>query len=624
MKNQASSQFDLLGILLESRQITHDLFACCLFFFPLLRCQPIRSCSSDYSTQYHQLKPENLMLSQTHTSPIIKVVDFGCSELVDQPAPVAVPVRDPNDRNSTGTVAYYSPEFGVKSTQAPTKALDMWALGIILFIMLTGLHPLDPEGDSSDDQLKAKLSYLSKNKINLMHSPKLKPVFSHLSPSAIELLTLLLEPDPKKRISASQLIEHSWIRGLTASKGKIENSDKRLSKFKKYKSKIERKVFEQLCSLADAEHKTKGSLFQKAFSSMDKDGKGFLTVDDVEDTPTGHAKIAGPPNSQNPDVPDDMSLSEFSTLLGDSMVSKYLPTGHVLYREGDIGNHMYFINSGKIEVSTKDGFRAVLQHGDTCGEGGLMNENRKRSATLRTMTPVHLIEVDREHFLKYLIGSDSALGIKLREKINARKFGRAEYILAHHAKDSWEESKVAKNEVIFSAGDEVNGFWLLSEGKVDVTTKNGKRLYEVKPGEVLGIQSFLMEKSIRRDVAKCISQDGCVIKALHRKKADDLFEKNPEVKDSLMELALRREFRRAIVLKFNKSFPRDKKGLKKVFDAIDLDKSGYLSEDELKELMLTQLEDLEMQEGDVDALLTTMDLQQNGVVDFEEFCSIFG
>jgi len=389
----------------------------------------------------------------------------------------------------------------------------------------------------------------------------------------------------------------------------------------------EQNVFEELCKMADAENKTKGSLFDKVFKKMDKDGTGVINPSQAaggEDQQ--HAKIAGPSNiTQHPDVPNDMSLSEFSTLLGENMVSKHLPTGHVLYQEGDIGHHMYFINYGKIEVSTKDGFRAVLQHGDTCGEGGLLNENRKRSATLRTMTPVHVIQIDREHFLKYLIGSDSALGIKLREKINARKFGRAEYILAHHAQDNiLEETKVPKNHVIFSDGDEVNGFWLLSEGMIDVVTKKGKRLYDVKPGEVFGIQSFLMEKQHRRDLAKCISQDGCVIKTMHRESAGDLFQKNPGVKESLTELALRREFRRAIVLKFNKSFPRDKKGLRKCFDAIDLDQTGHLKKSEIKELLLTHLGDLEVSEEDVDALLNTMDLQQNGVVDFDEFCGIFG
>ncbi|KAL3931666.1 MAG: hypothetical protein SGBAC_011204, partial [Bacillariaceae sp.] len=211
------------------------------------------------------LKPENLMLSQAHESSIIKVVDFGCSELVDQPNSMPPSTQE---RNSTGTVAYLSPERGADTKTPPTKPLDMWALGIILFIMLTGLHPLDPEGDSTDEQLRASLRRLSKKKINLMKERKLKPFLSHLSPSAIQLLTLLLEPDPSKRIVASQLIEHSWIRGLTASEGKIENSDKRLSKFRKFKSKIEAKVFRELVSLTDSNsnrttgngrHKSKGS-----------------------------------------------------------------------------------------------------------------------------------------------------------------------------------------------------------------------------------------------------------------------------------------------------------------------------------------------------------------------------
>jgi len=372
---------------------------------------------------------------------------------------------------------------------------------------------------------------------------------------------------------------------------------------------------------------------------LDKEDKGFLTVDDVA-SDSGHAKIDGQPRSpNNADVPDDMSLSEFSDLLGDNMVSKYFPSGHVLYQEGDIGHHMYFINSGKIEVTTQDGFKATLQHGDTCGEGGLLTENRQRSATLRTITPVHLIQIDRECFLKYLSSSDSVLGMKLREKVNARKFGRAEYILANYHDtattdndddddddDDLRSSKkvVSKGHVVFSDGDPVDDFYLLADGKVDVMTQQGKRVYEVQPGEVFGIQSFLMEKQHRRDFAKCMSNDGCTIQTMHSETVQDLFRKNPGVKESLNELALRREFRRAVVLKFNQSFPLDKKGLRKVFDAIDLDQTGLLKKEEVKELLLNHLDDLAFSEGDVEALLSTLDLQKNGVVDFDEFCSIFG
>lgn len=47
-----------------------------------------------------------------------------------------------------------------------------------------------------------------------------------------------------------------------------------------------------------------------------------------------------------------LSLSGFSELLGENMKNVYFPGGHTIYEEGDIGNHMYFINSGIIEVTT--------------------------------------------------------------------------------------------------------------------------------------------------------------------------------------------------------------------------------------------------------------------------------
>lgn len=45
------------------------------------------------------------------------------------------------------------------------------------------------------------------------------------------------------------------------------------------------------------------------------------------------------------------------------------PAGHTVWREGDIGNNMYFINSGRIEVTTQAGFRAIGEQGSFFGEG---------------------------------------------------------------------------------------------------------------------------------------------------------------------------------------------------------------------------------------------------------------
>ena len=65
---------------------------------------------------------------------------------------------------------------------------------------------------------------------------------------------------------------------------------------------------------------------------------------------TGSSK-GGDPSTAN----ESLSLSAFSNLLSDNLKDKYFPTGKVIYKEGEIGNSMLFINSGKLEVNTKDG-----------------------------------------------------------------------------------------------------------------------------------------------------------------------------------------------------------------------------------------------------------------------------
>eukprot|EP00980_Cylindrotheca_fusiformis_P018855 scaffold6291_cov97-Cylindrotheca_fusiformis.AAC.2 len=73
-----------------------------------------------------------------------------------------------------------------------------------------------------------------------------------------------------------------------------------------------------------------------------------------------------------------------------------------------------------------------------------------------------------------------------------------------------------------------------------------------------------------------------------------------------------------------RSFPLDRKGLRMAFDAIDLDQTGKLNIDEVRDLLVNHLADAKVSEGEIEALLATLDLQKNGIVDFDEFCSIFG
>lgn len=86
------------------------------------------------------LKPENLMLSTDRAEDsTIKIVDFGCAQISEDGSVTS--------KSSAGNTPAYCPPEVLENTTAPiTPAMDVWGLGIILYIMLTGLHPFDLNG----------------------------------------------------------------------------------------------------------------------------------------------------------------------------------------------------------------------------------------------------------------------------------------------------------------------------------------------------------------------------------------------------------------------------------------------------------------------------------------------
>ena len=153
-------------------------------------------------------------------------VDFGCAKVIhdnfhDEPI-----VKETSEslEEVAGTSAYWPPER-FKTGSETTPAMDMWSTGVILYIMLVGIHPFDPEGCASDEEIEERIKANPRPPIGA-------PYTSHLSPSAIDLIKKLMEPDPNKRLSAADMLEHSWVKGETANTWKMEGSDSKLAKFK--------------------------------------------------------------------------------------------------------------------------------------------------------------------------------------------------------------------------------------------------------------------------------------------------------------------------------------------------------------------------------------------------------
>mmetsp|Transcript_29025 Transcript_29025/g.60389 ORF Transcript_29025/g.60389 Transcript_29025/m.60389 type:complete len:817 (+) Transcript_29025:266-2716(+) len=561
------------------------------------------------------LKPENIMLRSTRGDSVIKLIDFGCSEVLSHPEEhdgERLPVRHLTHRDGA-TTAYCPPEAFDDGTVAIDPSADMWALGIILYMMLVGRHPFDLDCDATDEQIAQR--------IREQRQPPLKGcnLTKHISPSALDLLHRLLEPDPKNRMTAHNMLHHPWVTGETASEDVMKDSVKRLKALQRYKSGIEKTVIESLISFSDdddnGEVKTKfnlserrTSLLERAFDHIDKDKKGFLSKDDLKSLRPATLKRR---NTSKEDI--NVSFNHFSDFVGQNMRSLHFPRGHVIYNEGDEGDYMYFINSGTIEVSTKDGFRTKKGQGDHFGKGGVLG--RKRRTTITCTTPVSVLRIDKDLFKKYII-EGSPLALKLREKINMERFDRAVSIIKRNGNLS--ETTFKKGDLVFKEGDVPKEAFILKEGLVD-TIVGDHHIYTVKTGHLFGTQSYILKRN-RKTTCVCKS-DKCVIQSISLEDLDELTKKYPELRNTIYELSLRQEFRRAVVLRRMKSFPK-KSQLREVFDELDKDRSGKLDADELKLIM----HDLGRGFSDEEILLLvkTLDLNESGFINFDEFQSVYG
>ena len=565
-------------------------------------------------TVHGDLKPENLMLSTENPSDaVIKLVDFGCAQVSSEDSTFA---GTPEEIGSVDKTPAYCPPEVLDPRNKNAKmdpSMDMWALGVILYIMLTGLHPYDLTGNATDDEVARAV--LSDKLPPLRNSP----ITAHLSDSAIDLIEKLMSKDVNKRITAHEMLEHPWVKGETANRSKMADSDKKLSMYRVFKSGIEAKVFADIVEWSDMgdtdEASKKSSLIERSFRSFDSQQKGYITHKDLRTITPRKSGEAGSDTEE--EEASKLSLSGFSDLLSENMKNKYFPKGHTVYREGDIGNHMYFINSGTIEVSTSTGSCVKRGPGNFFGEGALLHPKKIRSATIRCITPVHAMEISREYFEKYLATSDSALLLTLREKDKIRKRNRAKTILRLQKNLVLRDFK--KGEQLFSVGETGNSVFIVESGRVDIVV-GGKNVLTATPGNLCGEHSLLMNQP-RNCTAICATDDGCTAYEMLGHDFRKLVDASPDIKASLRDLCLRRDFKKAVVLRLQKEFPYHNP--REAFDAVKTDTcgDGGLNYDAVASVMrdmspaYTDEEILE--------LINNLDLTNSGGVTFDEFKKVF-
>ncbi|XP_070503256.1 calcium/calmodulin-dependent protein kinase type II alpha chain isoform X4 [Chironomus tepperi] len=139
---------------------------------------------------HRDLKPENLLLASKAKGAAVKLADFG----------LAIEVQGEQQAwfGFAGTPGYLSPEVLKKEPYG--KAVDIWACGVILYILLVGYPPF---WDEDQHRLYAQI------KAGTYDYPS--PEWDTVTSEAKNLINQMLTVNPYKRISAADALKHPWI-----------------------------------------------------------------------------------------------------------------------------------------------------------------------------------------------------------------------------------------------------------------------------------------------------------------------------------------------------------------------------------------------------------------------------
>jgi CRP-like cAMP-binding protein len=119
----------------------------------------------------------------------------------------------------------------------------------------------------------------------------------------------------------------------------------------------------------------------------------------------------------------------------ESSLGKDYKDGSIIFEENSIGKEMYIIISGKVKIIKEKGtvetILATLEEGEFFGEMSLF-DNNPRSATVKAIGNVKLLEINQKNFLKK-ISEDPSLVFRILEKMSQRIRITDEVILNHVA-----------------------------------------------------------------------------------------------------------------------------------------------------------------------------------------------
>ncbi|KAI3941235.1 hypothetical protein MKX01_029809 [Papaver californicum] len=217
----------------------------------------------EHGVMHRDLKPENFLFANKRENAALKAIDFGLSVFFR-----------PGERFSeiVGSPYYMAPEV-LKRNYGPE--VDIWSAGVILYILLCGVPPFWAETE------QGVAHAILRGAIDFKRDP-----WPKVSDSAKSLVKQMLEPDPKKRLTAQQVLEHSWLQNAKKASNVplgdiVRTRLRQFSVMNRLKKKAMRVIAEHL-SIEEVE------VIRDMFRLMDTDNSGKITYEELK---TGLQKV---------------------------------------------------------------------------------------------------------------------------------------------------------------------------------------------------------------------------------------------------------------------------------------------------------------------------------------------
>ncbi|KAF9680780.1 hypothetical protein SADUNF_Sadunf06G0157100 [Salix dunnii] len=216
----------------------------------------IEACHS-LGVMHRDLKPENFLFVNEHEDSPLKAIDFGLSEFF-KPGEILNDV--------VGSPYYVAPEV-LRKFYGPEA--DIWSAGVMVYILLCGVPPFwaEKEHDVFEEVLHGHLDFTSKP-------------WPKVSASAKDLIRRMLVRDPKKRLTAHEVLCHPWVRDDGVAPDKpldpaVLSRLKQFSAMNKIKKLALRIIAENLSEVEIAGLK-------EIFKMIDTDNSGHITFEELK------------------------------------------------------------------------------------------------------------------------------------------------------------------------------------------------------------------------------------------------------------------------------------------------------------------------------------------------------